>query len=86
MKCQLPTIDYTLDDAVFSYFKTLSQKPGGQSNHGTIGVQRPAIGEYNQYSSNLHSHKGLTVKWRPSTNEWRDFNTSTCRHALIVSG
>ncbi|KAK7186057.1 hypothetical protein DPSP01_000665 [Paraphaeosphaeria sporulosa] len=63
---------------VFSYFQTASQKPGGQSNYGTIGVQRPATGEYNQYSFNVQPREGLTIEWRPSTNQWRDVSTGTC--------
>ncbi|KAL1592692.1 hypothetical protein SLS60_011108 [Paraconiothyrium brasiliense] len=63
---------------VFSYFQTTSTKASTNSAYGTIGVQRPATGQYNQYSYNVQPQEGLTIEWRPSTNQWTQVSSGTC--------
>ncbi|KAF2451965.1 hypothetical protein P171DRAFT_478985 [Karstenula rhodostoma CBS 690.94] len=55
---------------VFSYFQTTSQKASTNTAYGTIGVQRPGTGQHNQCPYDLQPREGLTIIWRPSTNQW----------------
>ena len=63
---------------VYSYFQTTNLKATTNQNYGTIGVQRPATGQYNQYSFDAQPREGLTIEWRPSTNQWTQVSTGTC--------
>jgi hypothetical protein len=63
---------------VFSYFQTTSQKASTNQDYGTIGVQRPGTGQFNQYSYNVQPREVLTIDWRPSSNQFTQVSGGIC--------